>query len=319
MERILKIGRIRIKYPVLMSPMASITDIAFRKLLDELGGVGLMVTELLSAEAIRRKSKRTLEMLKTFDSLTPQFVQLFGSREDSFIEAGKYIENETNYQGIDINLGCPAKKVIKKGGGSALLNDLEKMKKILKALKKAVSFPVTAKIRLGYAKTNVQAVIDLLNEVNIDAVTVHFRLKIDNYSVPARWEYAEGLRERINSVFIGNGDIKNVFDIGEKLKVCDAVMIGRGAVCNPLIFARYSCNFREGGKLNTTWVIKRLTELIEEHYEEKFFLNKLKAYIKYFYSSRRHAKSIRQKLYQCKTYEEAKAYLRSIESQYIRV
>jgi len=126
----LKIGNLLLKHRTILAPMASLTDIVFRRVVDEIGGVGLMVTELISAEGLRRKQGRTLSMIRSFDFNTPQFIQLFGSEPESFIDAVKYIEDETDFSGIDINMGCPVRKMMKKRAGAALLKDPKKIGEI---------------------------------------------------------------------------------------------------------------------------------------------------------------------------------------------
>ena len=129
--------------------MAGFTDIIWRRLLDELGGVAFMVTELISAEAVCRKSDRTLGMIEEFHGGTPQFLQLFGAEPRALCEAARIVEGETGYCGIDLNLGCPARKVIRKGAGSALLRDLPALGDLIRQLRKEVKGILTAKIRLG--------------------------------------------------------------------------------------------------------------------------------------------------------------------------
>ncbi len=186
----LKLGNLEIKYHAMPSPMASVTDIAFRKLLDEIGYTGYMVTEMISAEGLRRNQEKTLEMIKPFEFRSPQFLQLFGSEPEEFVDAAKYIENETNYSGIDINMGCPAPKVMRKGGGAALLQEPVRMAAIMKALKSSTKLPVTVKIRLGFDQVNVFEIAEILDQEGADAITVHFRLKSDRYRGEAKWEYA---------------------------------------------------------------------------------------------------------------------------------
>lgn len=306
----LKIGNLEIKYRAMLSPLASLTDIAFRRLLDEIGCAGYMVTEMISAEGIRRRGEKTRQMIKTFDSRTPQFVQLFGSQPEQFLEAVKYIENETSYAGVDVNMGCPANKVVRRGAGAALLKEPLKVAWIIREIKKGSRLPVTVKIRLGYNKVNVFETITILEGEGVDAVVVHFRLKSDGYHGSARWEYAPLIRGKIKTVFIGNGDVRSAQDAREKLGVVDGVMIGRGAVINPLIFAEIAGE--EPGRGGFVWdaarVLKRVLELIEENYEEQFQLNRVKAFTRFLFSGKKYAKKARQKIYNSKTYEEARAH-----------
>jgi nifR3 family TIM-barrel protein len=310
----LKIGNLDIKYFAMPSPMASFTDIAYRKLIDEIGYTGFMVTEMISAEGLRRKQERTLAMLEPFDFKSPQFVQLFGSEPEQFVDAAKYLENETNYSGIDINMGCPAPKVIRKGGGAALLKDPARIAAIVKALKSNIHMPVTVKIRLGYDNVNVFDIIDILDAEGADAAAVHFRLKADRYRGQAKWEYAPLIKERIKTVFIGNGDILTAREAKEKLeaKVVDAVLIGRGAVRNPLIFAEIAG--ADTGHMDIKWSINRLLELIQEHYPPKLQLPRVKAFARFLFFGRKGCKKVRNNIYLSTTFEEAKAHLDTMET-----
>ena len=305
----LKIGNLDLQYTAMPSPMASFTDIAYRKLIDEIGYAGFMVTEMISAEGLRRKQERTLAMIKSSDFKSPQFVQLFGSEPGQFVDAAKYLENETNYSGIDINMGCPAPKVIRKGAGAALLKEPDRIAAILRALKSSTRLPVTVKIRLGYDQVNVFDIIDILDAEGADAVTVHFRLKADRYRGQAKWEYAPLIKERIKTVFIGNGDILTACEAREKLqaKTVDAVLIGRGAVRNPLIFAEIAG--ADTGHMDIKWSVNRLLELIREYYPPKLQLPRVKAFARFLFFGRKSCKRIRNNIYVSTTFEEAKAHL----------
>lgn len=306
----LKIGNLNIKYNTMLSPMASITDISFRKLLDEIGSIGLMVSEMISAEGLNRLNKRTLDMMRPFKFRTPQFIQLFGSESESFVNAVKYIEGETNFSGIDINMGCPANKVVKRGAGAFLLKDSKKIASIIREIRRNTKLPLTVKIRLGYSKVNVFEIIDVLENEGVDAITVHFRLKSSRYNEKANWEYASLIKERIRTVFIGNGDIWSCLDAKEKLKFVDALMIGRGAASNPLIFAEIAGEKIDG--LRFKQILERLLELIKEYYKPEFRLAKLKAYTRFMVHNKINSKKLRQRIYNSESFKEAGNYFKSI-------
>ena len=303
----LKIGNLEIKYHAMPAPLASITDIVFRKLLDEIGYAGFMVTEMISAEGLRRQQAKTLDMIRPGEFKTPQFIQLFGSEPGPFVDAIKYIENETEFCGVDINMGCPAHKVTRKNAGAALLKNPQQIAAIMQEIKKNTRLPITVKIRLGFTGVNVFEIVKILAEEGADAIIVHFRLRTDRYLQKARWEYAPLIKEKIkNAMFIGNGDIKTAADAKEKLEIVDGVMIGRGAVSNPLIFPEIADVNNEN--LNLKWVYKRLSELVEEHYAPKFRLPRIKAYARFLLSTREHSKKQRQQVYTAKTFEEAREH-----------
>jgi tRNA-dihydrouridine synthase B len=302
----LKIGNLEINYNAMPAPLASLTDIAFRLLLDEIGCAGFMVTEMISAEGLRRKKTKTLHMIRPGDFKTPQLVQLFGSEPAQFTDAVKYVENETDFCGVDINMGCPANKVTRKGGGSALLKNPGKIGDIMREIKRSTRLPVTAKIRLGFTIVNVLEVVKILEAEGADAIIVHFRLQSDRYSHDADWSLARRIRETLNkdTVFIGNGDIKTAAGAREKLEIVDGVMIGRGAVNNPLIFAEIAGV--APASLSMRRACRRLAELVEEHYEPRLRLPRLKAYTRFLFSNRPHSKDVRQLIYTAKTFEEAR-------------
>lgn len=307
----LKIGNLLLKHRTILAPMASLTDIVFRRVVDEIGGVGLMVTELISAEGLRRKQGKTLSMIRSFDFNTPQFIQLFGSEPEQFTDAVKYIEEETNFSGIDINMGCPVGKIIKKRAGAALLKDPKKIGEICRKVRKVINIPFTVKIRLGYEEENVFEILKVLENEGVDAVTVHFRLKTDRYSSEARWEYAERIKERSGLKIIGNGNILNRDEALERLKVVDGIMIGRGAINNPFIFAEMQDKMP--GPEDKKEITERIMTLVEEYYPPKLRLLRIKAFTKYFASGRSYVKEIKHKVYASKTFDDVKQFFRELD------
>ncbi len=301
----LNIGNIDINYPAVLSPMAALTDIAYRRLIDEIGGVGFMVSEMISAEGIRRGNRKTVEMMRSFDFKSPQFLQLFGPEPEAMAEAARFVENETGFHGIDINMGCPASKVVKREAGSALLKNLPQIARIVRAVRTSTALPLTVKIRLGYTQVNVEEVVDVLESEGIDALTVHFRLKTDRYDVPANWDYADTIKNRFSKVLIGNGDIFTDTDARRRLDHVDAVMIGRGAIEDPLIFHKIA---GISPLPSMVTVVSRLMELIVEYYPEKMWLSRLKAYARYIVTRRPNAKRIRQKIYTSSDFSEGKSF-----------
>ncbi len=306
----LNIGDLKLKYPTILAPMASLTDIVFRKTVDEIGGMGLMVTELISAEGLRRNQRRTLDMIRTSEFNTPQFIQLFGTETDAFLESVKFIENETNYSGIDINMGCPARKVTRKGAGSALLTNPARVGILCSSIKKEISVPLTVKIRIGYETVNLHDMLKVLEDSGVDAVTIHFRLRSENYSGPAHWEYAEGLKERFKLTLIGNGDIKSRSDAMDKLAIVDGVMIGRAAIKNPFIFSEIAGD--PPGISGKSEVAGRIIELIEEYYPEQLRLPRIKAFTKYLTAGKPHSRKIKHEIYKSGSFKDVKSLFRII-------
>ncbi len=307
----LKIGNLHLKHRTILAPMASLTDIVFRRVVDEIGGVGLMVTELISVEGLRRKQDRTLSRIRSFNFNTPQFIQLFGSEPESFTDAVKYIEEETDFSGIDINMGCPVRKIIKKRAGAALLKDQKKIGEICRKVRKVINIPFTVKIRLGYEEENVFEILKVLENEGVDAVTVHFRLKTDRYSSEARWEYAERIKERSGLKIIGNGNILNRDEALERLNIVDGIMIGRGAINNPFIFAEMQDKMP--GLEDKKEIAERIMALVEEYYPPKLRLLRIKAFTKYLALGKPYVKKIKHKVYASKTFDDVKQFFRELD------
>jgi len=270
-----------------------------------------MVTEVISAEGLRRKQGRTLSMIRSFNFNTPQFIQLFGSEPESFADAVKYIEEETDFSGIDINMGCPVKKIIKKRAGAALLKDPKKIGEICRRVRKVTSIPFTVKIRLGYEEENVFEILKVLENEGVDAVTVHFRLKTDRYSSKARWKYAERIKERSGLRIIGNGNILNRDEALERLNIVDGIMIGRGAISNPFIFAEMQGEMTVPEDKKE--FIERIIALIEEYYPPKLRLLRIKAFTKYLALGKPYIRKIKHKVYASKTFDDVKQFFRELD------
>ncbi|OGD15619.1 hypothetical protein A2V47_05015 [Candidatus Atribacteria bacterium RBG_19FT_COMBO_35_14] len=307
----LKIGNLHLKYRTILAPMASLTDIVFRRVIDEIGGVGLMVTEPISVEGLKRKQDRTLSMIRSFDFNTPQFIQLLGSEPDSFIDAVKYIQAETDFSGIDINMGCPVRKIIKKKAGAALLKDPKKIGEICRKVRKVISIPFTVKIRLGYEEENVFEILKILESEGVDAVTVHFRLKTDGYSSEARWVYAERIKEWSSLRIIGNGNIFNRDKALERLNLVDGIMIGRGAISNPFIFAEMQDERPDPNDKKE--ITERIISLVEEYYPPELRLLRIKAFTKYLALDKPDVIKIKHKVYASKTFDEVKPFFRELD------
>ena len=307
----LKIGNLHLKHRTILAPMASLTDIVFRRVVDEIGGVGLMVTELISAEALRRKQKKTLSMIRPFNFNTPQFIQIFGSEPEPLIDAVKYIERETDFSGIDINMGCPVQKVIKKRAGAALLKDPKKIGEICRKVRKVISIPFTVKIRLGYDEENVFEILKVLENEGVDAVTVHFKLKTDKYGSKAKWEYAEKIKEWSGLKIIGNGNILNRDEALEKLNIVDGIMIGRGAINNPFIFAEMQDEIISPEYKKE--IIERIMTLVEEYYPPELRLLRIKAITKYIAFGQPNIKKIKHKVYASKSFDDVKQFFRKLD------
>jgi len=292
------IGKLELPYPVFPAPMAGLTDPPFRKLIDEIGYIGAVFTEMISIEGLIRKNKQTLNMVKDFSSEFPRFIQLFGSNSDSFVEAVKIIGGETEFQGIDINMGCPVKKIIKKGAGSYLLTQPDKIKIIIEKIKKISDLPLTIKIRIGFNKINILEIAKIIEGSGADGLIVHFRLRKQKFSGEPLWEYGEKIREMINIPLIGNGDIKDVVTAEKRLKQTDGIMIGRAMLSNPSIFREIA----KKDKIEDKQIIKRFIELMEEFYPKDMLSPRIKAFARYFLKGKDFPKELKKEVFHCKEY-----------------
>jgi tRNA-dihydrouridine synthase B len=224
--------------PLVLAPMAGITDFPFRMICKELGA-GLVFSEMVSVEALIREHKRTQSMLHTNAAERPVVFQIFGSKPASMAEAA-HILSQGEVDFIDINMGCPVPKVLKSGSGSALLRDIGLAKEIMSAVVRASKVPVTVKVRLGWDGRNIVAVdiAQAAESVGIAAVTVHGRTKVQGFSGHADWTMIKVVKESVGIPVIGNGDVRSATDVKRMIDEtgCDGVMIGRAIQGNPWIF-----------------------------------------------------------------------------------
>ncbi len=235
-----KIGNIEILNQVALAPMAGISNPAYMKICEEMG-CGYAITELISAEAIVRGNKKTLDMLNGIDELMmPVGVQLFGSDADTLSLAAQKIVELYKVSFIDINMGCPVPKVaVSSSAGSSLLKNPEKVREIVTKMVQSVSVPITVKIRSGWDKDSINAkeIAKICENAGASAIAIHPRTRSQGYSGKADWNIIKEVKESVSIPVIGNGDILSCYDAKRMLEEtkCDAVMIRRAALGNPWI------------------------------------------------------------------------------------
>ena len=236
----LTIGTVTVSPATVLAPMAGVTDTVFRRFIRNLGGCGLIMTEFTSADGVlRKKDQKAKRYLHFYEDEHPISAQLFGSDPNVMAEAARMVEG-LGFDLVDLNLGCPAKKVVKCNGGSGLLRDLPAIGKIFEAVRAAVTIPFTVKFRAGWNDEEIVCVelARMAESCGLAAVALHARTREMGYSGQARWEWIAAIKDAVKIPVIGNGDIRSPEDACAMVTQtgCDAVMIGRSAPSNPWIF-----------------------------------------------------------------------------------
>ncbi len=237
----MKIGNIELgDFPLLLAPMEDVSDPPFRSVCKE-NGADMMYTEFISSEGLIRDADKSVQKLDIYDSERPIGIQIFGDNIESMKEAAR-ISEKAKPEVLDINYGCPVKKVACRGAGAGILLDLDKMQKMTKEIVRQVKIPVTVKTRLGWDDKSIKIVevAERLQDVGIQALTIHGRTRKQMYKGEANWEYIAEVKNnsRINIPIFGNGDIdspEKAIEYKERYNV-DGIMIGRAAIGNPWIF-----------------------------------------------------------------------------------
>lgn len=297
--------------PFVLAPMAGITDHAFRSLMKGMGA-GVVVTELVSSAGIEFKSERTLKLMSFSSDQHPIGIQLFGEDPEILARAAQVAE-EMGCDFVDLNFGCPVPKVVKKGAGSAMLKDPVAMQKVLSTVKKAIHIPLTIKIRTGWdANTrNADEICKIASNEGISWVAIHGRTRAQGYSGWSDWDYISEVKSKAQLPILGNGDIHTAQQAVDRMKQtgCDGVLIGRGCLKNPYIFAEANHLFRGGDDQTRPVrdfkaVFLTLKSLLESQADERIIGIQLKKFASWFSTGYAGAAQFRKTIFALKTNEE---------------
>jgi tRNA-dihydrouridine synthase B len=310
----MRLGPLHIKNALILAPMAGITDAPFRRLAKEFG-CGLVFTEMISADGLLRNGEM---LLGIGEDNPPASVQLFGSTPEVLAEAAGMAE-AMGAHAIDINMGCPARQVVKREAGAALMQFPEKVRRILLKVRGNIRCPLTIKIRSGWdrGKINAVEISKIAEDCGVDGVTLHARTKAQGFGGQADWNLIREVKGRVGIPVIGNGDVTTPILAKRMIEEtgCDGVMIGRGALGNPWIFhalAGFQPTLEERLR-----VIEHHLSLVRNHYGERGAVKEFRKHVAWYTKGLQRSASFRSMLPGMKGEEELReklgSYFRSIE------
>ena len=308
----LNIGGLTLDSPVILAPMAGVTDLPFRLLCKE-EGAGLVCSEMVSAKAIYYHNRNTEELMQIHPSERPVSLQLFGRDPELMGEMAKRIE-EKPFELLDINMGCPVPKVVNNGEGSALMKDVKLAGKILSSVAKAIKKPVTVKIRKGFDEGHVNAVelAKIAEDAGVAAVAVHGRTREQFYSGEADWEIIAKVKDAVSIPVIGNGDVTDPESAKRMFEKtgCDGIMVGRAARGNPWIFSQINRYLTEGilaekpEPLKMKETILRHAQLMVQYKGEYLAIREMRKHIAWYTAGMPNSARFRGRINAMETMEE---------------
>lgn len=309
----MQLGKVSFSSRLILAPMAGICNLPYRLLMEDLGAGGT-VSELISCHGINYGNNRTLEMLK-IDPLEKNVgIQLFGEDAESMARAAEVAESY-GPKFLDINMGCPVNKVVSKGGGSALMKEVQNLAPLFEKMRSKMKIPLSIKIRTGWDANSLNAaeILKIAHESGIEWVAIHGRTRTQQYTGFANWDFIESMNDVKALPLIGNGDLHHPYGVSERLQKtrCDALMIARGALRNPFIFLEsldpgYASQKRSIFNGRDYWeVIKRLHGYITETFpEERTSLVQVRKLVVWFAAGFPHAAAFRSQIFSCQVLED---------------
>ncbi|WP_431610764.1 tRNA dihydrouridine synthase DusB [Chryseobacterium sp. 'Rf worker isolate 10'] len=323
----IKIGNIELpEFPLLLAPMEDVSDPPFRRLC-KMHGADLMYSEFISSEGLIRDAIKSRKKLDIFDYERPVGIQIFGGDEEAMAMSARIVET-VNPDLVDINFGCPVKKVVCKGAGAGVLKDIDLMVRLTKAVVSSTHLPVTVKTRLGWDShtINIDEVAERLQETGIKALTIHARTRAQMYKGEADWEHISRIKQNpnIEIPIFGNGDIDSAEKaLAYKQKyACDGIMIGRAAIGYPWIFNEIKHFFKTGEHLPEPTISDRLLA-VRQHAEwsaewkgERLGLVEMRQHYSNYFRGIPHFKEFRKKFLEVFTLEEMNSLIQETQQFY---
>jgi nifR3 family TIM-barrel protein len=314
----LRLGPVTVDPPLFLAPMAGVTDRDFRLLVRRIGGVGLVAMEFIASKAIVSGNPRTRSLMHFVDEERPLAIQIYGSDARTMADAARMVE-ELGPDLVDINMGCPANKVLKGCAGAALMGDLHLAEEIIVAVKRAVSTPVTVKFRLGLddCRSNYLELGRVCEANGVAAVAMHARTARQMFGGDADWSHIARLKETLSIPVIGNGDVRDAAEAVARLRQvgCDGIMIGRGATKNPWIFRQTATLLAGGAVAEPTLADRR--DLILQHFRwvserepSGFALHKLRKFTSWYTHGLPNGRKLRHRI---NDLPDAAAFLQAVE------
>jgi tRNA-dihydrouridine synthase B len=302
----LQLGPVRVDPPLFLAPMAGVTDRDFRLIVRRIGGVGVVAMEFISSKAIVHGNQKTRDLMFFSEEERPLAIQIYGSDAATMAEAARVVE-ELGADVCDINMGCPANKVLKGCAGAALMGDPELARRIVREVRRAVSLPVTVKFRLGLddGRRNYLELGRICEGEGAAAVAMHARTARQMFDGTADWEHLARLKRELSIPVVGNGDVREPEDALRMLAEtgCDGVMIGRGATRNPWLFRQIAARL-SGGRFSEPTLADR-RELILAHFRlvaarepSSYALHKLRKFTGWYTHGLPHGRQLRQTINQ---------------------